>query len=255
MVDARDDLYLEVCTLHNLLGNYQIALQLLSSRQFHPWEGGEGKVTAQYLYALIALARIEIKNNNFENAISHLEKTIKYPTNLGEGKLTGVQENDIHFWFACAYTGLRKTEVANQYLVKATIGLSIPSAAVFYNDQQPDKIFYQGLACLKLNKNKEAETRFNNLINYGTTHMNDDIKIDYFAVSLPDLLIWEDNLNTRNKIHCNYLIALGNLGLNKLAIAKKQFQQVLELDINHSGATTHLELLTNNFYSQNLKMH
>ena len=73
-------------------------------------------------------------------------------------------------------------------------------------DQQPDKIFYQGLALLKLNKNKEANIRFENLINYGIEHMNDEVKLDYFAISLPDLLIWEEDLNDINKIHCNYFI-------------------------------------------------
>ena len=26
--------------------------------------------------------------------------------------------------------------------------------------------------------------------------------MDYFAVSLPDLLVWEDSLDRRNRIHC-----------------------------------------------------
>lgn len=243
LVNFRDDLYLEVCTLHNLLSDYNKALQLLNSRQFHPWEGGEGKVTAQYLFALIALAKNEIKNKNYNKAISLLEKTLKYPVNLGEGKLSGVQENDIHYWLACAYNGLKEKDTAKLYWEKAAIGLLIPSAAVFYNDQQPDKIFYQGLACLKLDKIEEAKIRFNNLINYGETHINDTIKIDYFAVSLPDLLIWDDNLNKRNEIHCRYLIALGNLGLNNFKSAEKEFIKILEMDINHLGATTHLDML------------
>ncbi|MFG6686911.1 DUF5107 domain-containing protein [Mariniflexile sp. HNIBRBA6329] len=245
LVEFRDDLYLEVCTLHNLLGDYGKALQLLNTRQFHPWEGGEGKVTAQYLFSLIELAKTEIESKNFEKAISLLEKTIKYPVNLGEGKLEGTQENDIHYWLACAYSGLNLKDQATRYWERASHGLTVPSAAIFYNDQQPDKIFYQGLACLKLGKTKEAEIRFNNLIDYGYNHFNNDIKIDYFAVSLPDLLIWEDDLNKRNKIHCQYLIGLGHLGLNNLSKAKEAFENVLSEDINHQGATIHLNMALN----------
>lgn len=43
--------------------------------------------------------------------------------------------------------------------------------------------------------------------------MNDEMKIDYFAVSLPDFLIFEGDLNKNNKVHCNLMAALGYLGI------------------------------------------
>jgi len=152
LVDFRDDLCLERCALYNLLGNPKKALELLEKRQFHPWEGGEGKVTGQYLFSLIELAKEAIKNEQAEKAISLLLRTETYPDNLGEGKLTGTQENDIHYWLGCAHENLGKKEIAINYWTKASQGLSEPSAAIFYNDQQPDKIAYQGLALLKLGK-------------------------------------------------------------------------------------------------------
>ena len=36
------------------------------------------------------------------------------------------------------------------------------------------------------------------LIAYGEAHLFDEMKIDYFAVSLPDLLIFEEDLNRKN---------------------------------------------------------
>ena len=42
-VDRRDDLTIELATLHNLLGHPQEALDIIMSRVFHPWEGGEGE--------------------------------------------------------------------------------------------------------------------------------------------------------------------------------------------------------------------
>lgn len=51
IIATRDDLYLEYATLLNLTGEYEQAMQLIDQRQFHPWEGGEGKVPAQYQYA------------------------------------------------------------------------------------------------------------------------------------------------------------------------------------------------------------
>ena len=62
----------------------------------------------------------------------------------------------------------------------------------------------------------EAAERFNKLIGFGKEHLNDEFKLDYFAVSLPDLLIWEDNLSKRNEQNCRNLIELGILGLNEI---------------------------------------
>src|SRR5690606_1642313 len=121
-------------------------------------------------------------------------------------------------------------------------GLSDPGPAMFYNDQQPDKIFYQGLALLKLHNKKEAKKRFQNLIAYGNEHIGDDVKLDYFAVSLPDLLIWDEDLNTRNKIHCNYLIGLGELGLGNAKKGISAFKEVLAKDNYHLSAFIHLNM-------------
>lgn len=233
LVDFRDDIYLELCTLLNLTGKYKKALDLIENRKFHPWEGGEGNVSGQYLLSLTELAKIAIKNNEFEKAIGFLQKTEKYPDNLGEGKLYGTQENDIHYLMGCAFDGLNDPDKAKNFWKKASKGLSEPSAAVFYNDQHPDKIFYQGLALIKLNQIDEANGRFNGLINYGKTHQNDMVKIDYFAVSLPDLLIWEDDLYKRNKLHCHYLMGLGYLGLKDLLKAKEEFKIVFDMDNYH----------------------
>ena len=60
--------------------------------------------------------------------------------------------------------------------------------------------------------------------------------MDYFAVSLPDLLIWEDSLNLRNQIHCKYLLALGHYGLGNHQKSQRYLCEVIALDINHQGA-------------------
>ena len=62
--------------------------------------------------------------------------------------------------------------------------------------------------------------------------MFDKVKIDYFAVSLPDLLFWDDDLNVRNLIHCNLVMGLGHLGLGNKEQARKFLSKVVNLDIN-----------------------
>jgi len=222
LVAYRDDLYLERITLFNQLGQYEKAFELIMKRKFHPWEGGEGKVTGQYVFSLTEMAKKAIQEKEYELAIDLLTKAQFYPDNLGEGKLYGAQENAIFYWLGNAYSGMGDSENANQYWEKASSGISEPIPAIFYNDQQPDTIFYQGLALIRLGQTDEAKARFNKLIDFGKAHLNDEFKLDYFAVSLPDLQIWDDDLTKRNRQNCQNLIALGELGLSKIQELKQK---------------------------------
>jgi len=241
LVESRDDLYLEYITLQNLIGQHSIAASLLSLHNFHPWEGGEGKVVGQYRTANIELAKEAITIQQYEKALELLQLASGYPSNLGEGKLFGSPENDIDYLKGVALDRMDKTEEAQRCFINATNGVSEPVQAIFYNDPQPDKIFYQGLAWLKLNSTDKAQHIFSKLIEFGKAHMNDNISIDYFAVSLPDLLVFDTDLNLRNKIHCLYMIGLGCLGLgnNTPEDADTYFNKVLELDVSHQGAIVH----------------
>ena len=146
-----------------------------------------------------------------------------------------------------AFEKKNNPEEAKNWWDKATQGLEEPTAAIFYNDQQPDKIFYQGLAWKKLGDYHKAESIFKRLIAFGTEHLHDKIKIDYFAVSLPDLLVFDQDLDLRNKVHCHYLLGLGYMGLGNGTIpeAEKNFKIVLKNDINHFGSALHSKMIRN----------
>ncbi|SEJ75648.1 Tetratricopeptide repeat-containing protein [Dyadobacter sp. SG02] len=242
LVNDRDDLYLEGATLLNSLFKYEEAKTLLAARKFHPWEGGEGKVLGQFLLCHIELAKQAIQRQDYENALALLNATRIYPENLGEGKLYGTQENDIDYLTGLVYDGLRQEVQAIAYFQKATVGISEPVQAIYYNDQQPDKIFYQGLAWLKLNAPDKAHSIFERFVQFGDAHQNDQIRIDYFAVSLPDMLVFDADLDLRNRVHCLYLKGLGYLGLGDYQAAKTLLEAVVSLNVNHQAAATYLHM-------------
>ncbi|MDO3626212.1 DUF5107 domain-containing protein [Mucilaginibacter sp. BT774] len=243
LVGQRDDLYLEIVSLENFSGNFELAYKLLMNRKFHPWEGGEGKVSGQYVYSLTELAKQDIADGLFERAIGRLNEAQHFPHSLGEGKLYGARENDIFYWLGNAYACMGDVVNAEINWKKASMGLTEPNAAVFYNDQQPDKIFYQGLAWEKLGESSKAEGIFRNLAEYGERNQHNEVRIDYFAVSLPDLLIFDDDLQKRNYLHCRYISGLGYLGLRKYNMAEQILKEVLNEDAMHFGAETHLKSL------------
>ena len=236
LVEKRDDLYLEKITIYNHLKNFEEAKALLAARKFHPWEGGEGKVVGQFLLCHLELAKQAILNNQYRNALEFLTALEHYPENLGEGKLYGERENDRMYLIGCAYECMGLKDEAITFFKAATLGDSVPSEAVYYNDQKPDKIFYQGLAWIKLGETSKATGIFEKLVRYGEDHLNDKVSIDYFAVSLPDMLVFDRDINIRNVIHCKYITALGWLGLGDLAKTKQCLEEVLQFDINHDGA-------------------
>ncbi|MBS1603901.1 MAG: DUF5107 domain-containing protein, partial [Bacteroidetes bacterium] len=242
LVEQRDDLYLERAALYNFLGSYERAWQLIMDRKFHPWEGGEGKVSGQYIYSLVEMAKQDIHAGQLQRAIGWLEKAQVYPHSLGEGKLPGARENDIFYWLGIACERAGDPAQAAAFFQRAAQGDATPAAALFYNDQQPDKIFYQGLALKKLGSHALAERIFDGLLEYGVTHLEEEVRIDYFAVSLPDLLIFEDDGKTRHQAHCYYMMGLSHLGSGRKDEATGCLQKVLGLDAMHFGARTHLVL-------------
>jgi tetratricopeptide (TPR) repeat protein len=236
LVEERDDLYLERVTLYNNLGRFEEAKASLAARKFHPWEGGEGKVVGQYILCHTELAKKAIEQKEFLLAVDLLNAVAQYPDNLGEGKLYGAQENDLHYLLACAYEGLQEYKKAQALLLAATQGISEPVQAIYYNDPQPDKIVYQALAWQKLGEPEKAREIFQRFIRFGEAHMHDKVFIDYFAVSLPDMLVFDLDINLRNTIHCKYLVGLGYLGLGDETQGRKYLDEVILSDVNHQGA-------------------
>ena len=268
LIGRRDDLVLEVITLLNQTGRYDEAKRMLDGHKFHPWEGGEGKVSGQYQICRVELAKKLLSSKNsgkncaaVDEAIELLNECLVYPPHLGEGKLYGAQENDFFYLLGLAYEMKGEAEKARDCWEKATKGPQEPAAAMYYNDAKPDKIFYQGMALLKqaeLAEKKgersdvvallrgQANGRFYKLVNYGKQHIFEHITMDYFAVSLPDLLIWEDSLDVKNRIHCLYMLALGCYGLGDLEHALRYLGEVEQLDINHYGTQAFRSLMAMN---------
>ncbi len=236
-VECRDDLVLETITILNQLGRYAEAMHMLSQRWFHVWEGGEGKVSGQYQICRLETAKALIaEKRDTDRAIELLKECLVFPHNIGEGKLYGAQDNDFHYFLGKAWQQKGDHAKAREMFQKGTAGPTEPAAAIYYNDAKPDKIFYAALCYRELGEEMTARGLFHKLISYGEKHLFDHITMDYFAVSLPNLLVWDGDLDLANLIHCNYMLALGHYGLGNKSRAEMFLHKVTALDINHLGA-------------------
>ena len=236
---GRDDLFLRYITLLNCEGRYAEAYDAIMSRKFHPWEGGEGKASAQYKFALIHMAMEHLENNEADAAIEKLEKTLVYPHNLGEGKLFNVPDNQAWYLMGKAYRMKGDEETALKWFATATTGETEPGSVLYYNDQPSDFIYFQGLAHRELGNEHAAKKAFYKLIAYGEKHIFDEVGYDFFAVSLPEIEVYADDIALRSQQYCRYLRALGHKGVGENEKVNVLLDEVLKLQPEHQGALEH----------------
>ena len=223
LVERRDDLTVEYITLLNECGRWQDALEHLMKRRFSPWEGGEGLVSAQYVHAHRALALHALAAGNAHTAFAHVEAARRYPHNLGEGKHLLTLERDLDYNAGCAAQMLGDAALAQQYWRAAAAALPSPSVHTYF----------QALALRALNRDAEAQAALEALAAFAAQQMQSEPKIDYFATSLPNMLLFEDDLCLRQRVESLVLMALASHGLGNAEAAMTQLEEALAGDPNH----------------------
>ncbi len=222
LLEDRDALCLAYITLLNLNQRCLQAYELLSRHRFHVWEGGEGKIAEQYKISLFALAEQAMAAGKYEEALSLAEKTLVYPNNLGEGKLPNVPDNQACYLMGRCHKLLGRPDKAQECFTLAAAGGQTPAPVLYYNDQPSDYIYYQGLAFHELGQVSLAKKSFHQLIAYGKKHLFDKVEYDFFAVSLPELEVYTDDLQARSRDYCLHLIALGERGLREISLKQEE---------------------------------
>jgi len=234
LVSQRDDLSVELCALLNQTGQPARALQLLAGRRFQPWEGGEGGPLGQHVRARIALGREALARHDYPDAVSHFENALAAPPNLGEAKHLLANQSDIFYWLGCAHEALRQGGKARQYWL---------AAAKFKGDFQEMSVrpfsemtCYSALAWKKLGRPAKAERLLRDLLAHARKLEKSQAKINYFATSLPTMLLFDDDLQFRQKTTALFLQAQAWLGLGYRARGRALLKKVMQRDPNHALA-------------------
>ncbi len=235
LVRQRDDLSVEFVTLLNHTGQHARALAYLESRRFHPWEGGEGQTLAQYVRARVALGQAALASDP-RAAHAHFQAALEPPATLGETRHPLASASDIHFWLGEASAALGD---------KAGARKAWQAAAASRRDFQRMRVapfsaltYYQALALRRLGQSARARQRLRALMAYARQLMITKATIDYFATSLPTLLLFTDDLQRRQRVTALFLLAQAHLGLGRRAQARRLFARVRRLDCGHPAEPT-----------------
>jgi tetratricopeptide (TPR) repeat protein len=234
LVSQRDDLTVELTTLLNQCGRPEHALQILLSRRFNPWEGGEGLVSSQYVWAHILIGHSLLERGDPQKALEHFSAARVYPQNLGEGKHLLTRETHLDYFTGLALSQVGRANEAREYWERATSD----------DDLITWLSYFRALSLEALGREREATTLLNNMRAYAKRQMGKEAKIDYFATSLPNLLLFEDDPQRRNQSEHIFVLALAELGLRNTTRARELLNQVLSLDCNHIAAQLELDVTT-----------
>jgi len=97
--------------------------------------------------------------------------------------------------------------------------------------------YYSALAWQKLGQPAKTKKLLRELLAYALNLSKVEAKIDYFATSLPTMLLFDDDLQRRQDTTAMFLEAQARLGLGQKSQAQRLLANVLKRDPNHSPAS------------------
>ena len=239
LTGLRDDLAVELCALYNQTGRPARALEILSQRHFQPWEGGEGMALAQFARAQIALGRQALARGDHAAALNHFQNALDPPRNLGETWHPLANRSDLHYWLGIVHRAMGRAGEARQHFL---------ASARFKGDFQAMRVracsemtYYSALSWRCLGRKSQANGLLQELLAYAKTLANTPAQIDYFATSLPTMLLFEEDIQRRQETTARFLEAQAQWGLGRQAQARSLLEDMLRRDPNHPWAADLLE--------------
>ena len=231
LVRARDDLSVALATLYNQTGQPRKALDYVRSRRFHPWEGGTGQVSRQYVRAHLLLGRAALEADDPETALAHVEAAqATYPENLGERKHLLWPDAGVHY-----YTGLAKQGVGDEAGAEDAFQRVLDARG----DEVSETTITRAQALRALGRDAEADALLHAMLERAQAQLEAQAEAG-FATSVPAFVFTELDRETRHRVQLTYLIGLAHRHLGELDAARAAFQAVLDLSPGHADARTQL---------------
>ncbi|SEU34578.1 DUF5107 domain-containing protein [Stigmatella erecta] len=234
LVRRRDDLSIELCALYNQTGQAAQAQEVLASRRFQPWEGGEGLVLGQHLRTHLLLGRAALAAGRVEEARKLFEVAGSAPAHLGEARHLLANPSELGFWMGEALAASGDPAGARR---------AWQAAASFRGDFQQmavqpfsEMTYWSALASARLGKKAESKRLLKGLLEHAQALAWKPAVIDYFATSLPAMLLFDEELAFQQETAALFLEAQARSGLGQNARARRILTEVLRREPGHALA-------------------
>ncbi|WP_104181452.1 DUF5107 domain-containing protein [Arthrobacter sp. B0490] len=204
---VRDDLALHYVNLLVDAGRAEDALAIMRNRTFQPFEGGEGKALEAYDRASLAAAR-RLLDTHPPSAAHLLRQGIEAPPNLAEGRHPAGSPAERFVLLGDALGASGDVEEARTAYARAC-DVAGPQAVSRTIDRED---YWRGVACLRLGRDGEAAEVWMGLERRASDLERAGPEVDYFATSLPELLLFTRTAGTEQQLLAHQLRALADRG-------------------------------------------
>jgi tetratricopeptide (TPR) repeat protein len=185
------------------VGRAAEARQLMLGRVFQPWEGGEGQVLLAWQNACTALAENALDADDPAAALQHVHAAITPPESLGEARHPLANSADLHWLLGEALlaagdeTGARTAWAAAAHATGDFIDMSTRRFS--------EQTLFSIRALDRLGDTAAATTLIHEFDDYLTELAAARARVDYFATSLPAMLLFHDDPQS---VHNTYVHTL-----------------------------------------------
>jgi len=235
LVERRDDLAVQFAELLTAAGRETEAIALLNGRHFQPWEGGEGRVLVAWEDAHLALARSALPR-----AVDHARAALEPVPNLGEARHPLANTADLHLALGDALDAAGDHENARA---------AWETAAAQQGDFQSMEVRAHSehtaaavTALRRLGRTEAAQDLRDGLARYIEEQSKLTARVDYFATSLPTMLLFTHDLQAAHDTRVLVLRAQLALLDDRPALAAEYACDALARDPLASAARAVLDL-------------
>ena len=183
-------------------------------------------MSGQYVWAHILIGRSRLERGDAEQALQHFSAARLYPQNLGEGKHLLTRETHLDYFSGLALSHMGREKEAHDHWTRAAVN----------DDPITWLSYFRAMSLEALGRESEATTLLKDMRAFAEQRKGQEAKIDYFATSLPAMLLFEEDLQKRQHITATCLRAQALLGLGRKSEARAALDEVQRLDRSHPGA-------------------
>ena len=205
LAKMRDDCFLDEIILYTQDEQYEKARELLLSKRFNIYEGGEGKLTRHHGWLYTLMGQKALEAGDAEKALEWLKTGLIYPANYGEGRHYSAQEGNVYY-----YTGLCHEAMGDAAKAKEAY-----QEAAGQPSQITEMTFFTALAEAKLGREEDARKTFRSMVEEGEKRQASSHRWGYFGVGMAAPLPSELDIKRMNLIDAHLLMLLGKAGLGQ----------------------------------------
>src|SRR5690606_34962126 len=230
----RDDAVVELAHLRLDLGDPDGAAALLSGREFQPWEGGEGKALGAWDRTCLAQAATALAAGRPTDALAWLDRALEPPASLGEQRhpLANSARLQLARGDALAATGDHHGAAVAWADAAGQVGDFLSMSTTPYSEATAASI----TALRRLGRTEDAARLAAGVARYCDELAATPAEVDYFATSLPTLLLFTEDPELIKDRRVRFLRAQLAAAEGRRTEALNRLAAILTDDPDHTDA-------------------